>query len=452
MNELTMAQALSLVKQAESVGREERAVIRQSRLKNLVEYVRSHSPYFREYYKDVGDDFKLTDLPVSNKRTLMAKFNDWVTDPAVTADSVKKYLEDKDNIGRLFLDKYTVLTTSGTSGVPLTMVRDSYHNTIHGAFMKERLLRDIDPGLMNPERHRIASVIATDSFSSSYTSFERARNAKPEFAQNMLAISIMTPVAEIVRILNTFKPDLLTGYPSVLAALALERLKGKLEITPLAVACSAEQLTGETHATLKQAFNCPILNNYCSTEGGEAAMMCEHGNLHINDDWVIIEPVDQNNQPIADGSISSSVLITNLSAYTQPVIRYLLEDRVRILETPCQCGSNLPFMEIMGREGDTICLNGKSIPSVVFQVLMYKIPGALQFQFAQTGPESLELRVLLMDGVDSAAFAATMKDHIAKLFTENGCQEAAFKISSEPPRNSGKGGKLKTVCREWNMY
>ncbi len=450
MNDITMTQALSQIKQAETVSREERSAIRQLRLKRLVEYVRSYSPYFKEYYKDIGDNFNLSDLPVSNKRTLMANFNDWVTNPAITAGAIEKYLAGKENIGRLFLEKYTVLTTSGTSGVPLTMVRDSYHNIIHGAMMSVRLLRDLDPGIMNPERHRIASVIATDSFSSSFTAFERARNARPEFAQNMLAISIMTPVSEIVKILNDYKPDFLTGYPSVLAALALEKLKGRLEIAPLAVACSAEQLTSEAHATLKKAFNCPILNNYCSTEGGEAAMMCECGNLHINDDWVIMEPVDEDDRPVEKGSMSTSVLITNLAAFTQPIIRYRLEDRVRILETPCKCGSNLPIMEIMGREGDNVCLCGKSIPSVIFQVLMYKIPGALQFQFAQTGSDSLELRVLLMEGIDPAEYAKKVEEKIAELFAENGCQGATFKISNEPPRNSIQGGKLKTVCREWN--
>ena len=450
MNEITMAQALSLVKYAESVSREERQVIRLTRLKKLVDYVRLHSPYFRESYKEIGDDFTLEDLPICSKRTLMAKFNDWVTNPDVNVSTVEEYLKDKENIGRLFLGKYTVLTTSGTSGVPLTMVRDAYHNTIHGAMVAVRLLRDLDPGIMNPKKYRIASVIAIDSFSSSFTSFERARNARPEFAQNMLAISIMTPVAEIVKILNNYKPDLLTGYPSVLAALAMEKLKGKLEIAPLAIACSAEQLTRETHKTLKQAFNCPVLNNYCSTEGGEAAMMCEYGNLHINDDWVIMEPVDDENRLVEKGSLSSAVLITNLAAYIQPIIRYRLEDRVRITDSPCKCGSNLPIMEIMGREGDTLCLCGKSIPSVVFQVLNYEIPGALQFQYAQTGPDNLELRVILMEGINPAEYKARIKVEVAKLFEENGCRDATFKISSEPPRNSARGGKLKTVCREWN--
>lgn len=444
-----MEQALKWVHEGQTASRAERHKMKQARLVDLVAYAKTHSPYFEQLYKGVGSDFVLTDLPVTTKQMLMPHFNEWVTDPAITEDAVNHYMDHKENMGRLFLEKYSVVTTSGTSGLPLTMVRDTFHNLVHGALMKMRFFGEVDAGLMNPEKYRIASVIAVGSYASSYTSFERARNAAPAFADHMLAISILLPVDEIVRQLNAYRPDFLTGYPSVLAALALERIKGNLTIDPKAIACSAEQLTREAFITMKQAFGCPVLNNYCSTEGGEAAMMCAYGNLHVNDDWVIMEPVDENDRPVAPGELSSAVLITTLTSFAQPVIRYRLEDRVRITSEPCACGSSLPVMEIMGREGDTICLCGKPIPSVVLQVLMYKVSGTLAFQFAQTGPDTLELRARLMEGVDPVEFAETMTRAVCKLLQENGCTNAVFTISDEPPRNSGRGGKLKTVCKEW---
>ena len=449
MKEITMEQALKWVREWESAGREERERQKQLRLAELVQYAKCHSSYFKKLFENIGEDFSLTDLPVTTKQMLMPHFNEWVTDPAVTEDAVNKYMEHKENMGKLFLEKYSVVTTSGTSGLPLKMVRDPFHNKVHGALMKLRFFGEVDAGLLNPENNRIASVIAVGSYASSYTSFERARNANPAFADHMLAISIMLPVDEIIRQLNEYRPDLLTGYPSVLAALAQEKINGNLKIAPKAIACSAEQLTKEAFTVMKQAFGCPILNNYCSTEGGEAAMMCACGNLHVNDDWVIMEPVDENDRPVAEGTLSSAVLITTLSSFAQPVIRYRLEDRVRITGEPCACGSSLPVMEIMGREGDTVCLCGKPIPSVVLQVLMYKNPGALTFQFAQTGPVNLELRVRLMEGVDPADFKKIMQISVGKLLKENGCSNAVFTISDEPPRNSGRGGKLKTVCKEW---
>ena len=91
----------------------------------------------------------------------------------------------------------------------------------------------------------------------------------------MLDISLTENVDESGRKLNEFQPDLITGYPSVMGSLAKAADAGKLKIHPQAVACSAEKLKDNVYQALKDTFGCPILNNYCSTEGGEAAMeMC----------------------------------------------------------------------------------------------------------------------------------------------------------------------------------
>ena len=306
MKNITMNEAVLWVREWENLSAETRSEIRRDRLTELALYAKTHSPFFKKLYEGIGPGFELADLPVTSKQMLMPFFNEWVTDPAITDGKVKEYLGRKENMGRPFLDGYTIVTTSGTSGLPLTMVRDPFHNMVHGALMKLRFFRDVDPDLASPEKYKIASVIAVGSFSSSFTSFERARNAVPAFAHNMLAISIMLPVDEITRQLNGFRPDFLTGYPSVLSALAQEKMKGNLIIAPQAIACSAEQLTAEAYDVMKRAFGCPILNNYCSTEGGEAAMMCACGSLHVNDDWVIMEPVDENDRPVPPGGLSSA--------------------------------------------------------------------------------------------------------------------------------------------------
>ena len=56
-------------------------------------------------------------LPSPNQE-LMAHFNEWVTDPAVTIESVKEFVSDMSLIGQLYLGRYMVSTTSGSTGVP----------------------------------------------------------------------------------------------------------------------------------------------------------------------------------------------------------------------------------------------------------------------------------------------------------------------------------------------
>ena len=44
-------------------------------------------------------------------------------------------------------------------------------------------------------------------------------------------------------------------------------------------------------------------------------------------DMCIVELVDARNRPVADGTTSAKVLVTNLHNRTQPLIRYELTDR-----------------------------------------------------------------------------------------------------------------------------
>ena len=58
------------------------------------------------------------------KPELMARFEDWVTDPAVTRVGVEHFVASLDNLGRDFLGRYVVFTTSGSTGVPALLVQD----------------------------------------------------------------------------------------------------------------------------------------------------------------------------------------------------------------------------------------------------------------------------------------------------------------------------------------
>lgn len=89
----------------------------RTKLAGIVAHARAHSPYFLELYKDLPD--RLEDpmlLPVTDKKQLMVRFDDWVTDRAVTIASVHAFIGNPAPIGERLLDTYTVLTTSGATG------------------------------------------------------------------------------------------------------------------------------------------------------------------------------------------------------------------------------------------------------------------------------------------------------------------------------------------------
>ena len=60
------------------MGPEQRAELRRQRLEALVAHARENSPYFRRLYRDVPGSFRLEDLPPTDKKTLMAHWDEWV--------------------------------------------------------------------------------------------------------------------------------------------------------------------------------------------------------------------------------------------------------------------------------------------------------------------------------------------------------------------------------------
>lgn len=442
MKTITLEQAHALVAEGERKSSEERAKDVQARLRELVLYVKEHSPYFQQAYRNIGEGFALSELPITFKAKLMENYEDWVTDREISLPGLEQYFTDIKNVSADYLGRYVAITTSGSSGNSMPMVRGSYRNIIHGCLMTQRFLRGIDPNIMNPAYTKIASIIYTGKFCSSYCSGMKLKQKSGKFSENFEIYSVLTPVSQIVERLNVFKPDFLTGYPSFLALLAKEKVAGTLKIEPKLLACSAELLSSEVYAALRQAFNCPVLNNYCSTEGGEIAMSCSEGHLHLNEDWIIVEPVDAQYRPVGLGEWSDGILITDLTNYVQPIIRYYVNDSVKISVSECKCGSSLPILEISGRTGDSLCFNGATMTYPAFAGIMLDCKGVLNWQLVQTGECALEVRFIANDDCAWAEIGNGIVKKLKKTLYDYGYGDVDVTISKQDLLINPRSGKI----------
>lgn len=443
--EMDSKKAAELVSMGNNLSSEEIASLQEERLKTLVEFARTHSKFYSKLYQGLKEPYSLRDIPVTDKKSLTQDMDLWFTDPEVTAASVEKFLDENTNPAAKLLDKYSVLTTSGTSGHPMPMVRDESHDRIHGALTAMRLLGSVDTELLNPLKNKIAAVIFASGKVSSYTSFKKMLKAYGATEAQAIAVSIQDPVSIMTAKLNAFQPQTLTGYPSALAALANEQLQGRLHISPLVIACSAETLTREMYNVMRKAFSCPVLNNYCSTEGGEIAMSCPEGYMHINSDWIIVEPIDENGAPVPDGQLSKGVLITDLTNFIQPVIRYRVDDAVRVSHEPCPCGRKFPTIEIVGRMGGSFTLDGKQVLTIPLLTIMEEeeaICGIINYQFIQTGPYTLEFRAEVIDPSRKAFALQHVCDRVYKYISDCGIPAAILHPSDQPLIPNPKGGKM----------
>lgn len=441
MKTLTYPEAVKIVEEGKYLSREERLGLQKERLRTLVEYAKENSPYFKELYKDLKEDFTLNDLPTTSKGILQDHFEEWVTDPGLTKEKVASYLEREPEDNSLLLGKYTALKTSGSTGKPLMMVRDDFHNKIHGALVNLRLMKGLEPDILNPSTHRIATVIHTSPGASSYNGYLRTLAAFPEYKYNMMAISVLEDLDTMVARLNEFQPDVMTGYASSLILLAKEKKEGRLNIDLKMIANSAELLSGEGYRELHEAFGCPVLNNYCMTEGGEVAMANGSPAMLLNEDWVIVEPVDQDCNPVKDtDEFSEGILITDLSNFVQPIIRYYVGDRVKII--PSEYDDGLPELKIDGRSFESFTLGGKQYTVVTLVTKAEVWPGLIKFQAVQTDPDTMQIRGVCAPGYNPEQVLKGLSDSLQKYFRGSGCQKAIFTYSLEPLLHNKNGGKI----------
>jgi phenylacetate-CoA ligase len=100
---------------------------------------------------------------------------------------------------------------------------------------------------------------------------------------------------------------------------------------------SSEVLTHDARDMATRAWHVPPYNVYAATETGGIAAECrEHHGLHVFEDLVVPEVVDENYQPMSPGVTGARLLVTVLFSRTIPLIRYEMTDRVRLATTqPC---------------------------------------------------------------------------------------------------------------------
>lgn len=416
------------------------------RLGQLVEFARARSPYYRELYGGLppGVD-EPARLPPTGKPELLARFDDWATDREITLERVLAFVGDLDRVGEPFLGRYLAVTSSGTTGVNTFVVVDQRALAVADALRLRALSSWLGvSGFVGLARRggRTAVVSATHGHFTG-AGLTRRRGLRRRAAK---ALSVLAPIPDLVDELNGFRPAVLSGYASVIGMLAAEQAAGRLRIDPVLVASSAEALTAEEFERVGRAFGARHRSTYAAAECHFVAHGCERGWLHLNADWVMLEPVDADGGPVPPGELSQGALLTNLANRAQPLIRYALDDRVLISPEPCPCGSPLPAMHVEGRSADLITLEGPDgrvgVPPQPMAMLLSGIAGIEAFQLVQTDPSRLRLRLRPAPEADAELAWRTAQEALRGFLAERGLGSVVIERGQESPQQSA-GGKTR---------
>ena len=450
MKRTGILKAMRLCREYAEMSDEKREKLRNDRFREIVSFAKSKSPFYSRLYRNVPDDFRLEDLPATDKKTLMNHWNDWVTDRDLTLEEVREFMENPDNIGRKLKNKYLVFTTSGSTGNPLVAICDPDVNNIMGGInvcrsfaRKEDLIAFIKRG------GRSIGVFADGGFYLGNSSIRSRLISMPWKKKQLAVSSALYPVSEIVRQLNVFQPAMLGGYPSNLELLIEEAEEGRLHISPVLIMTGGEYLSDNLRQKLSDTFHCYVQTSYSCTEGGTVACECRYRHFHINDDWILVEPVDQDGNPVPDGILSDKIYLTNLFNYTQPYIRYEVTDRVIMHHEGCPCGNRSPWIELEGRTDDVISFSeeGRTIriaPLSVYAVLK-EVHEIRRFQVLAYPGSKVLLRIEEQEGADRSGAFEKAAVSLRNYLDSQGVHHAEILPDEELPKQDEGSGKFKHI-------
>jgi phenylacetate-CoA ligase len=369
---------------------EQLAALQWTQLKRLLEHCYREVPYYQTQWRALGitpNDIRNLDdyarLPLLTRTDMREHYD------ALKADSWRDRLLYKD--------------TGGTTGEPVRLgyTRESNERRQAvmwrgygwaGSRMGRRTLYLWGALGQHHMTQRLKDRIYTAAFA------RRTLNSFHMSEANM---------AEYANAVDDYRPDIVVGYVGALVRLAEWLVAtGRRVHRPQAVLCCAETLHEVQRELIEQAFGCPAYNTYGCREVMLIAAECEHRHgLHMNIDHLVVELAKPEHH-VAD-PLTGEVVITDLSNYGMPLLRYANGDMATAAGHTCPCGRGLPLLgRIDGRVLDIIRTpDGRALPGEFFPALLCSTKGVAGFQLVQRRLDRLDLTVARGEGFNDDSLA-----------------------------------------------
>jgi phenylacetate-CoA ligase len=402
----------------------------QISLQRLLRLVVDRSPFYRDLYANHDlNDFR--SLPRIDKAVMMREFDRLNTeglrlhdamDFALSAERSKRYLG-------YFRDRHVVGLSSGTSGARGLYLTDSaISQRLPFAFLARSGL----PWRLLP--YRIAFFLRV--FNQGFADINSALISL-EYMPTML------PVDESIDRINAMGANVIMGPPSTLRLLAARRSSIK---SPIGIIVSyAEVLESNERAMLQRVFGVPVVEIYQASEG-LIACPCRNGRLHINEDMMFVELLDQAGQELTTPGVPCRrMIVTNLYNELQPLIRYELNDLVELGES-CSCGSDFRVIDkVIGRDDDILYFPhqdgslGHVFPDVLSRWIITASDGIVEYMVEQLNPGFMVVVLELKADASSEIVIQKVAESLSRGLTEYGLESTSleFRIGSVA-RGDGK--------------
>ena len=305
-----------------------------ARFNKLIKTAVLTCPFYRKVLKieDFNSELsiiqKLSKFPYITKENLRDDFyNFWSDNTNLTPHLFKK-------------------STSGTSGVPVTVMFDS--SSINYRWITiARELEQLGAYFSKDNKHQ--NIVLVSSIEP-YREGILPLPGRPRFIKIVIKGNLTREKQVFIDNLLRLKPCILTGTPTMLVNLAVLLQDNAISLNPPKVIISSgEKLESKTRSYLQKFFNTRVYDQYGMTEVGHLACECSRQDgLHFDSDRLLIQ-IMKADDILKDGELGE-IIVTDLINHTMPIIRYRTGDLGVMSNHSCSCGVKYPrLMAIKGR-------------------------------------------------------------------------------------------------------
>jgi putative adenylate-forming enzyme len=396
-----------------------------ARAGTMVRWVRQYSGFYREHWAG-RDSKRWRDLPTVDKALMMANFSRFNT-VGLSSDAAFEVAlrAERDRNFSPTVQGLTVGLSSGTSGHRgLFLVNRLEQAAWAGVILARTLPRFRASG------ERIAFFLRSNS--NLYEQVGRGRWLQFRY------FDLMAPLEDAVAALNAFQPSILVAPPSMLEMLAQAFMAGRLNVHSESLISVAEVLEPQDRDRLEGVFQAPVRQIYQATEG-LLAISCRCNVLHLQEDIVAVqlEPIQAaqvRDQPEPANGNRFTPIITDLWRRTQPIIRYRLNDVIRLEDRTCACGSGWrSIAQIEGRCDDVLEFERQAgglhafFPDSIRRAILLADARILEYEAVQERPGQLRVHLEVQPGSEMEV-RGSVREGIAQMLEQYACRPAELEV------------------------
>ena len=427
MNYLKTLTDLYRLKKNMKLSAEKMRSLQNGKLRKLLRFAWEHSAYYRAVFERAGiteeqlDTLPLSCFPTIDKQALLEHFDELVTVPDLKQENLRKFDAREAADRKPYQGKYHVVHSSGSTGKPGYFVydEDAWSQMLLG------IIRAALWGMSMPQilgllmkRPRIVYIAATDG---RYGGAMAVGDGIDGVGAKQMYLDIKTPVAEWIRQIREFQPNIVIGYPSAIKILAQLMENGEVSLDVERVISCGEPLGTNLRTYLEKIFRTQVVNFYGSSESLALGVETNpKDGMLLFDDMNVIE-------------VENGVMyLTCLYNYTQPLIRYRLSDRLT-LKAPE--GGELPFTRavgLLGRNEDVLWFeDGRGNREFLHPLAIegFCIEGLKDYQFRQTTKDTFEMFAETEHGASKERIRQEMLQQMREILSEKKLDFVQFYVN-----------------------